>query len=200
MNKSYEWKLKDILMIAVCAVLFGVIYLGATYAGGALSAVLTPMGLAPVSYEPFYGIWFMSGAFGVYVMRKPGTGVIAELLAALIEVLLGNFFGPKVIISGLVQGIAFELLIGIFRYKRFDFKTMISASVICSFITIIYNCFMSGYSKIDPKILVLMLAVRIVSSVIFCGILTKLLADALAKAGTLKTYPVSEGISQNLED
>lgn len=40
-----KWKLKDILMIAVCAVLFGVIFLGATYAGGALYSLLLPAGI-----------------------------------------------------------------------------------------------------------------------------------------------------------
>lgn len=199
-ENKFEWKLKDIIMISICAVLFGVVYLGAVYGGQALGAVLTPMGLASLSYEPFYGIWFMSGAFAVYVMRKPGTGILAELLAAIIEVLLGNFFGPKVIISGIVQGLGFELLIAIFRYKKFDYPTMILSSVICSVITLGYNMIMSGYSKIDPKILLLMLAVRIISAVVFCGFLTKLLGDGLAKAGVLKAYPVSEGIEQNLED
>lgn len=198
--KAYEWKLKDVLMICVCSVLFGVIYLGVVYAGQAVSAALTPFGLTSLGYEPFYGIWFMAGAFGIYVMRKPGTGVIAELLAALIEVLLGNFFGPKVILSGIIQGVGFELLIAIFRYKRFDFKTMISASVICSVITLIYNMIMSGYSKIDPKVLLLMLAVRIVSAILFCGVLTKLLGNGLAKAGVLKAYPVAENVVQDIED
>ena len=51
-----NWKLKDILMIAVCAVLFGFVFLGATYAGGFLSGILTPFGLSSLGYEPFYGI------------------------------------------------------------------------------------------------------------------------------------------------
>ena len=41
-----SWKLKDILMIAVTGVLFGVIFLGATYSGGFLSGILTPLGMA----------------------------------------------------------------------------------------------------------------------------------------------------------
>ena len=39
--KTMSWKLKDILMIAVCAVLFGVIFLGATYAGGFLAGLFS---------------------------------------------------------------------------------------------------------------------------------------------------------------
>ena len=129
---KFDWKLKDVLMIAICAVLFGVVYLGVTYAGGFLYGVLTPAGLGSLGYEPFYGIYFMAAAFGIYVMRKPGTGVVAELLAAILECLMGNFFGPIIILSGLVQGIGFELIFALKKYKKFDLATMIQGAVICS--------------------------------------------------------------------
>ena len=104
-----NWKLKDVLLIAISAVLFGVVYLGCTYIGGVLYGMLTPFGMASLGYEPFYGIYFMAGAFGIYVMRKPGTGLIAELLAAVLECLYGNYFGPIIILSGLVQGLGSTL-------------------------------------------------------------------------------------------
>lgn len=195
-----NWKLKDVLLIAICAVLFGVIYLGCTYAGGILYGALTPAGLGSLGYEPFYGIYFMAGAFGVYVMRKPGTGVIAELLAAVLECLLGNYFGPIIILSGLVQGIGFELLIGLRGYKRFDRGTMMTAAVICSVITMGYNLVISGYNQIALPVLGLMLVVRIISAVIFCGIITPKLADGLARAGVLKGYAVSGDVDEDLED
>lgn len=195
-----NWKLKDILMIAVCAVLFGFIFLGATYAGGILSGVLTPMGLSSLGYEPFYGIYFMAGAFGIYVMRKPGTGLVAEMLAAIIECLLGNYFGPIIILSGFVQGLGFELIFALKKYRVFDLPTMLIASVICSVLTMGYNLVISGYSSIAVPVLALMLAVRIVSALLIDGCLVKFLADRLAKAGVLKGYAIGEGLSQDLDD
>ena len=141
-----NWKLKDVLLIAICAVLCGVVYLGCTYVGGILYGVLTPMGMASLGYEPFYGIYFMAGAFGIYVMRKPGTGLIAELLAAVLECLYGNYFGPIIILSGLVQGLGFELIIALKRYKKFDRMTMMQGAVICSVLTMGYNLIISGSS------------------------------------------------------
>ena len=47
-----NWKLKDVLLIAICAVLFGVVYLGCTYVGGILYGALNPMGMASLGYEP----------------------------------------------------------------------------------------------------------------------------------------------------
>lgn len=200
MNTKNTWKLKDVLLIAICAVLFGVIYLGCTYAGGILYGVLTPAGMGSLGYEPFYGIYFMAGAFGVYVMRKPGSGIIAELLAAVLECLFGNYFGPIIILSGLVQGLGFEVIIALKKYKKFDKVTMVEGAVICSVVTMVYNLIISGYNQIAVPVLLLMLAVRIVSAIIFDGFVTPVLADGLAKAGVLKGYAVAQGMEEDLED
>ena len=192
MTKNNEWKLKDALMIAICAVLFGILLLGATYAGGILYGILAPAGMGSLGYEPFYGIYFMPAAFCIYIMRKPGTGMIAEILAAIIETLLGNFFGPIVILSGVVQGIGIELPIALKKYRDFGRPVMITSAVVCSVLTLIYNCFVSGYKMIALPILGVMLVVRIISAVFFCGILTPILGDRLAKAGVLRGYAICE--------
>jgi len=194
-----KWKLKDILMIAVCAVLFGAIFLGVTYAGGALSALLTPVGMPSLAYEPFYGLYFMAVAFAVYVIRKPGVGIVAEILAAVIETLMGNFFGPIIILSGFVQGAGFELIFALTKYKRFDRKTMILAAVICSCVTMVYNLIVSGYNLIALPVLALMLAVRIISAIVIDGLVTPKLADGLAKAGVLNGYAISRDLNADLE-
>ena len=195
-----NWKLKDVLMIAVCAVLFGVIFLGATYAGGMLYGVLAPVGMASLGYEPFYGIYFLGGAFALYVMRKPGTGIIAEILAAIIETLLGNYFGPIIILSGLVQGLGFELVIALKKYKKWDIVTLIEASICCSIMTLIYNLIVSGYNKIAVPVLALMLVVRIISAIVFDAFINKAVGDRLAKAGVLNGYEISRGLNDNPED
>lgn len=195
-----NWKLKDVLLIAISAVLFGVVYLGCTYIGDVLYGMLTPFGMASLGYEPFYGIYFMAGAFGIYVMRKPGTGLIAELLAAVLECLYGNYFGPIIILSGLVQGLGFELIIALKHYKKFDRMTMIEGAVICSVLTLIYNLFISGYNKIAIPVLAIMLVVRIISAIVFDGFITPMLADGLVKAGVLKGYAVAQAQDADLED
>lgn len=194
-----KWKLKDVLMIAVCAVLFGVVFLGVTYAGGALSGLLLPVGMPSLGYEPFYGIYFMAVAFAVFVIRKPGAGIIAEILAAILETLMGNFFGPIIILSGFVQGAGFELIFALTGYKRFDTKIMILASVICSCVTMVYNLIVSGYNLIALPVLALMLAVRIISAIVIDAIVTPKLATGLAKAGALNGYAISEGMGKDPE-
>ena len=198
--EKFQWKLKDVLLIAISAVLFGIVYLGCTYAGGFLFGLLSPVGMGSLGYEPFYGIYFMAAAFGIYVMRKPGTGLIAEVLAAVIECLLGNFFGPIIILSGIIQGLGFEAIIALKRYKKFDRVTMIEGAILCSVFTLLYNLVVSGYSKIALPVLLLMLAVRIISAIIFDAFITPVLADGLAKAGVLKGYAIADTVSDNLDE
>ncbi len=189
-----NWKLKDILMIAICAVVFGVIYLGCTDVGGLISSVLTPLGMGSLSYEPFYGIYFMAAAFAVYVIRKPGAGLIAEILAAIIETLMGNFFGPIIILSGLVQGLGFEAIIALKKYKKYDRMTMIEGAILCSVFTMIYNLIVSGYNKIAIPVLLIMMVVRLISAVIFDVFVTMGIAKGLVKAGLLKGYKIAEDV------
>lgn len=198
--EKFQWKLKDVLLIAISAVLFGIVYLGCTYAGGFLFGLLSPAGMGSLGYEPFYGIYFMAAAFGIYVMRKPGTGLIAEVLAAVIECLLGNFFGPIIILSGIIQGLGFEAIIALKRYKKFDRVTMIEGAILCSVFTLLYNLVVSGYSKIALPVLLLMLAVRIISAIIFDAFITPVLADGLAKAGVLKGYAIADTVSDNMDE
>jgi hypothetical protein len=125
-----------------------------------------------------------------------GKSVTLEI----IECLLGNYFGPIIILSGLVQGLGFELIIALKGYKKFDRLTMIQGAIICSVLTLCYNLVISGYSQIAVPVLAIMLVVRIISAIIFDAFITPALADGLARAGVLKGYAVAQGLDQDLEE
>lgn len=76
---------------------------------------------------------------------------------------------------------------------------MCLASCVCSAVTLVYNLFISGYSQIAVPVLLLMLAVRLVSSVIFTAVITKQLADKIAKAGVLNGYAIGQNTAVDLE-
>lgn len=187
-----KMKLKDILMIAITAVLFGVVYLGATYAGTALTSLLTPMGLGVFGYEPFYGIWFMAAVFATYVIQKPGVGIIAEMLAALLEVLMGNYFGPIVFISGFIQGVGSEIGFAVFKYKKYSLKSTLLSATGCTVLSFIWTGIRSQYWTFEPKIVFGIFVIRLASAIIICGVGCKLLGDGLAKAGVLKGYALGQ--------
>lgn len=185
-------KLKDILMIAITAVLFGVVYLGAVYAGAALTGVLTPFGLGILGYEPFYGIWFMAAIFITYVIQKPGIGIIAEMLAALLEVLMGNMFGPIVFISGFIQGFGAEIGFAVFRYKKYSYQSTLLAATGATILSFIWTGIRQGYHTFQPGIVIAIFIIRLLSALLFSGVGCKLLGDGLAKAGVLGGYSLGQ--------
>ena len=187
-KKDYGWKLKEIILVAMTCVVFGVVYLAAVYLSAFINTACTPMGLGFLGNELLFGVWFMASTFAAYILQKPGVALVSEILAALIEVLLGNMYGPMVIVTGFVQGIGSELAFAAFRYRRFDWPSMILASALCCVISFGWSFVRSGYAELDVAILVLFFIIRLVSSVVFAGVFCKVVADKLAKTGLLKSY------------
>ena len=188
-NKSaYSWRLQDIIFVAMLCVVFGVIYLGAVWLIVPLSAIFTPLGLSLAGTEMVFGIWFMAATLAPYIIQKPGVAIVAVVLAALIEVLLGNMYGPMVIVAGIVQGAGAEIVFALWHYKRFDRTTMYLASVGCCITGFLWSFVRSGYGKLSIGLLVLYFVIRLISSFFFSGVLCKLMGDALAKTGLLKSY------------
>ena len=187
-KKSNSWRLQDIIFVAMLCVVFGVVYLAGVWLIVPLSAVFTPMGLSLLGTEMIFGIWFMAATLAPYIIQKPGVAIVAEVLASLIEVLMGNMYGPMVIVAGIVQGAGAEIVFAAFHYKRFDRKTMYLASVGCCITGFLWSFVRSGYGQLSIGLLVLYFIVRLVSSLLFAGVICKAMGDGLAKTGLLKSY------------
>lgn len=183
-----SWKLQEIIFVAMLCIVFGVVYLIAVYAAAAMVAAFTPMGIGPMGNEIVFGIWFMVSTLAAYIIQRPGVALVSEVIAALIEVLLGNMYGPMVIVTGLVQGAGAELAFALGRYKSFKTKDMMLAAVFCTIISFVWSFIRSGYGLLSIPVLVMFFVVRLVSSVVFCGFLSKAIGDGLAKTGLLKGY------------
>ena len=199
MKQGFEWKLKDVLMVGINGVLFSILYLGMVYLGTFLTGIMTPFGLGAAGYEPIFGIWFMAGIFTVYVIQKPGVGLVAEMLAALLEVLMGNMFGPTVFITGMVHGLGAELGFAIFHYKKYDMRSVLCSSLFCTVLSFLWNTWNSQYYLLEGRIIAIMVVIRLISAVIFGGIGSKLLADGLARAGVLKGYALGQNRGLDLD-
>ena len=182
------WKLQEVIFVAMLCVVFGVVYLAATYLSTGLVAVFSPMGIGPMGYEVVFGVWFMVSTLAPYIIQRPGVAIVSEIIAAVIEVLLGNMFGPMVIVTGIVQGVGAEAAFAIGRYKSYTMRDMLLASVLCCVVSFLWSFIRSGYLAFSVPVLVLFFVVRLVSSVVFAGLLSKAIGDGLAKTGLIKGY------------
>ena len=147
-KKEYGWKLKEIILVAMICIVFGVVYLGGVYLASFLSTLLTPVGLAPLANEIVFGIWFMAAILAAYILQKPGVCIVAEVLAALIEVLLGNMYGPMVIVAGIVQGVGGEIVFALGRYRKFNTKMIYLAAAGCCVTSFLWSFVRSGKAMI----------------------------------------------------
>ena len=194
--KKEKWNLKEVILMAVLAVVFAVVYLAVFYVGLALQTALAPAGLAPLGFEIIYGVWFMAAAIAAYIIRKPGTALITEVLAAVVELLAGNPGGVVLIITGVIQGLGCEAGFALFRYKRFNLLAMSSAGILAALFIFIFELFYLQYYLLSPTLLAVQLLVRFISAITFTGIISKLACDGLARTGVLKNYPIGTGAAE----
>ena len=188
--KASKWELKDVIMMAILGVVFAAVYLAVFQGGLALSTALTPAGLSAFGFEIIYGVWFMASTLAAYIIRKPGVALITEILAAAVELLMGNSGGLTVVLTGLIQGAGAELAFAIFRYKKWNLLSMSLAGILSALFIFCYELYYLNYIALAPSLLIAQLAVRFVSAVVFSGIICKLAGDGLAKTGVVKSYSI----------
>jgi energy-coupling factor transport system substrate-specific component len=176
-----SWRVVDIVVASVLAVAVGVIF-WAWSAGYAGIAVLT------AAFPPLAGLygggWLIAGVLGGLVIRKPGAALYCELLAAIVESLLGTHFGLTVLLSGLVQGLGAELGFALFRYRRFTLAVALIAGALAGVgmglnDNVNYNAVWDGGWK------TLYLLFGALSGAVIAGLLSWLAVRGLARTGAL---------------
>ncbi|MEC1678484.1 ECF transporter S component [Bacillus mojavensis] len=175
-----SWKVKEIVIMSVISIVFAIVYLVFTHFGNVLAGMF-----GPIAYEPIYGIWFIVSVIAAYIIRKPGAALVSEVIAALVECLLGNPSGPMVIVIGVVQGLGAEAVFLATRWKAYSLPVLLLAGMGSSVASFIYDLFVSGYAAYSPGYLLIMLVIRLVSGAVLAGLLGKAVSDSLAYTGVL---------------
>ncbi|MCO4851131.1 ECF transporter S component [Bacillus vallismortis] len=175
-----SWKVKEIVIMSVISIVFAIVYLLFTHFGNVLAGMF-----GPIAYEPIYGIWFIVSIIAAYMIRKPGAALISEVIAALVECLLGNPSGPMVIVVGIVQGLGAEAVFFATRWKAYSLPVLMLAGMGSSVASFIYDLFVSGYIAYSPGYLLISLMIRLASGALLAGLLGKAVSDSLAYTGVL---------------
>ncbi|BBD21959.1 ECF transporter S component [Streptococcus constellatus] len=176
-----KWSLRDVILLALLAILFGGIFVGSSFLYNILSAVLAPIGLEPFANEILFGLWCMAAPMAAMLLRKPGSATIGELLAALAEVLYGSQFGMSTLISGFIQGFGSELGFAATRYKRYDWLSLTYSAIGTTLLSFTYEYFKIGYYAFKPGFVLALLVVRFLSVFFFCAVLVKTIMNLYDK-------------------
>ncbi|SHH27195.1 ECF transporter S component [Virgibacillus chiguensis] len=186
-----NWRLKEIIVMAVLSVVFGIVYLAFLPVGKLLVSFMGPIG-----YDFIFGIWFIVSIIAAYILRKPGAAFLSETIAATVEMLLGNAMGPIIIITGMIQGLGAEAAFAATRYKRYSLWVLMLAGVGAAIFSFVWGYFRGGYAALSTPYVISMLIVRIISGAIISGVLGKAISDALAKTGVLSSFALGKQINK----
>ncbi|MBD7985825.1 ECF transporter S component [Sporosarcina sp. Sa2YVA2] len=181
-----SWKLKEVVLMSLFSVVFGIIYLLFLHAGNIWAGFI-----GPIAYEWIFGIWFIVSIICMYIIRKPGAAVISETIAAAVEVLLGNAVGPRLILAGVVQGLGAEAAFAATGYKKFNIWVLMLAGIGASIFSFVYGYFMGGFTVFSTGYVLLMLGLRIMSGALIAGVGGKAVVDGLLATGSLRGYAIT---------
>ncbi|MDY3233495.1 MAG: ECF transporter S component [Erysipelotrichaceae bacterium] len=199
-NSTHRFELRDVILMSCFGILFALIYLAVFNVGMAIAAALTTTGLGDFAFDMIYGVWFMAGTLAAYIIRKPGAGLVAEVLASVVELLMGNSGGITVVITGLIQGLGTELGFAMFRYKKWDLASLTIASVLSGVFIYGYELFYLQYYLLPIGMHIGHLVIRSVSAFVFSALIVKTAGDGLARTGVLKNYAIGKTIVTSSEE
>lgn len=179
--------LREIVMVVVLGVVFGFLYWVFVQAWNLLAIAMGPAG--DLAQHVLFGSWLLVGPIAIAILRRPGVGVIAEMLAALIQVVfLGSPVGPLLLLSGALQGIGSELPFALTRYRRFGWGVFAASGALGAGLVFFWTAYRFGWYGQD--LFTLRLMVQVLSGIVLGGMLAKVIVRALERTGVLANFAI----------
>lgn len=183
-----RWRVVDIVVASILAVVCGIIFLIWNSVGQA--GVLALENLTPGLGGIPTGMWFIGGVVGGLVVRKPGAALYVETLAACISAALGSQWGVATIYSGLAQGIGVEIVLAIFAYRKFNLSVAALSGVGAGLGAFVLELFTGPNIAKSLEFNLIYLVCLVISGAILAGVLGYYAVRALASTGALDRFAV----------
>jgi energy-coupling factor transport system permease protein len=178
-------KISEIVFIAVLSSAMGVFWWVYTFFYDFVEPFLKPFALENL----MTGVWLMGAIFFPYIIRKPGSAFLGELIAALVQGFIARW-GISSLFYGLVQGVPVEIFFILLGYKRWNTPVLCIGGVISAVSSYVLTFFWYQYFKMQPSFILIELACFIVTGLVIAGLLSKILADGLKKTGVLNQFSI----------
>ena len=172
--------LTDVLITIVIALVFAVVY----SVWGPVYSALSVTGLHV--NELMYGMWFIAAVVAYLIIRKPGVAILAEFGAASAETIILLEFNTTLMVYGLIQGIACEIVFAIFKYKSTSVMVAMLAGTAAALSTAPLDWYYGYLGHIETWNLILYFGFRLISGALIAGWFAWVIYKALQKTGVLK--------------
>ncbi|MBN2830286.1 MAG: ECF transporter S component [Candidatus Cloacimonetes bacterium] len=178
-------KLSEIIFIAVVSTAMGVFWWGYTFLYDIVSPILKPLAMENL----MSGVWLMGAVFFPYIIRKPGSALLGETVAAFVQGFIARW-GVVSIIWGFGQSILVELFFLILGYKRWNVAVLMIAAMISAISSYLLSFFYEKWNTLSPMYNLKQVVCFIISGIIFAGISSIFIADRLKKTGILNQFDI----------
>ena len=180
------WRIVDIVVAAVIAVAFGVVFI----AWNAVYAATEPLFVAlPPAQAVMYGIWLLPAVLVGLIVRRPGAAFFGGFVAAAVSVLLGSPYGGDALISGAIQGGGAELGFAVALYRSWSLPTAVLAGALSALAAAVHDIAIY-YPDTDVVFWAVYTGALVLSGVVVAGIGAWLLVRALVGTGVLAPFAV----------
>ncbi len=181
------WRALDLITLAVLGVAFGVAFWG-------FDNVIYPVldGLFagfPPAAELMLGVWLLPAVVGALIVRRPGAALMCELVAANVEMMLGQKWGALVLISGVLQALGVEVVAAALRWRRFGLVTAMAGGALAAVFEIVAYEWWTYVADYSLGWKLIYLAAGVVSGIVVAGIGGWALVKALSATGALDAFP-----------
>lgn len=180
-------ELRDIVLMAMLGVAFGFLYWVLVQAWNAVAVVMGPAG--DLAQHLLLGGWLLVAPLAVAIIRRPFVGIIAELIASVVEVVfLGSPVGPLLLVAALLQGAGSELPFALTRYRRYGWGVYAVSGVAGAGLVFFWSALQYGWY--GQEIFALRLGMQLASGLVLGGLLAKVIVDALLRTGVLDQFAI----------
>jgi energy-coupling factor transport system substrate-specific component len=184
-----RWRGVDLITAAMLAVAFGVVFWGFD------TFIYPVLSLATANFPPAGEL--MPAVVGALVIRRPGAALFTELVAANVELFLGNKWGAAVLLSGVLQGLGVELVMALFRHRRYGVVVAALGGVFSAVFEIVLYEWQSYVADFSGAWKAVYLGCGMVSGAVIAGVGGWLLVRALARTGALNAFPPGQEVRES---
>jgi energy-coupling factor transport system permease protein len=181
----FRWRVVDIVVASVIGVAAGVVF---WLWGQAWPALDTALSFTPGLSGLLAGGWLFAGVLGGLVIRKPGAALYAEVVAAVVSMAIGTQWGFTTLIWGIVQGLGAELGFALFAYANWRLGVALVSGALSGIAVAALDTSFSSVAALAVEARVVYAVAAVVSGIVIAGLVSWLIARALAATGALDRF------------
>lgn len=181
--------LSEIVFIAIMATAMGIAWWAYSLFYNIISPLFKTFGITGL----LDGFWHMGGIFFAIIIRKPGSALLGEMMAAGVEGFISQW-GVSALVSGFSQGLPVELFFLLLGYKNWSYTSCALAGAFSALGGYLVTYFLYDYSQFSIMFNLINLSCSMISGAILGGIFAKIIAIKLARAGVLNQFAITRNI------